>query len=1275
MNIAMPAKTLLIFLASWLCSQFCLAQIHVKSDANGKNDGTSWQDAFTHLQDALTTAKNGDEIWVAAGTYLPGKPGDPETSAFLLTKNLRLYGGFSGTESSLSEREFAHHPTILSGDLNQDDIAGDFKSNRSDNVWNILLVKNETAAVPLIDGFTFEGGHADGEIKLGYESRGGGIFTFGPVELRNCQFRQNYAKQDGGAVFFWDSLLVEKPKILNPAFRMVVDSCRFEHNYAGESGGAMCQALINSQISASYIGHSVFSGNKNLQAGGALEIYNKVANSNIEIKGCIFEKNIAELGGAVICIIKAENAITTFSDCHFWENIAVDNFAEKVATGGGAIRFTFFTGAEASTGKVKDCTFSKNTTELYGGALSIYSEQDVKNNSVAIDSCFFDKNESDMGGAIAFLPLGQADSLSVTRSRFLENKVTDNNPKFFSGGGAIGLSYWGESKKSYAKIEDCMFEKNESQGDGGGAIVIKPFSRSNFSTILGCTFLSNHTSGKGGALLYDNVNGNYKLEDCTFRNNKAEAGGDRVQEGKAVDISLFFLFYQGALWMQVLYSLVMFLIARERTMLYYALVILGASLFSFSMHHIYQFSFYPNDFLYSTGHIATIRVSLMLIIFSALKFAQHYLNVNQYYPRFSKIFHYYIGIYLCYEFLNTLHYTGLWPFRGILETIWTRSAELLILIGLVTPFVLAFLIYRKGFKPAKYLLPAFIFIGFSSVFGIYINIFYGQPNNVENMVSGVFNLLAIIAVGLANGYRTNLLKKDKERAEKLAELDTAKTRLYTNITHEFRTPLTVIMGASDMVKGNEQEKKLIQRNSRQLLQLINQMLDLSKLEAGALILEPQQGDIVPFLEYIVESFQSLAASKHIQLTFYRELDELVMDFDAEKVQQIVTNLLSNAIKFTPESGKVVVHVKQELRKQKPTLMLKVRDNGKGIAEAALPHVFDRFYQADATDARGSEGTGIGLALVKELVQLMNGEITVTSVMNKGSEFTVAIPVTKNAPVQGAVFPADDYAPAAAQEEEEMAPIFQPPTDDLPLVLIVEDNRDVVSFIKSCLRRKYRMEVARNGKDGIEKALDIVPDIIISDVMMPEKDGYTLCRTLKEDERTSHVPIILLTAKATQEDRVHGLEVGADAYLSKPFDREELEVRLQKLIELRRQLQARYQDMSNQAKSPASREDIFIQKLRTAVEENMEDESFGITELCQAVGLSRMQVHRKLKALTGIPATQFIHSIRLQKAHQLLLDTDLNVSEVAYQVGFSDHSYFTKLFVKEFGVRPSEVREG
>jgi len=524
----------------------------------------------------------------------------------------------------------------------------------------------------------------------------------------------------------------------------------------------------------------------------------------------------------------------------------------------------------------------------------------------------------------------------------------------------------------------------------------------------------------------------------------------------------------------------------------------------------------------------------------------------------------------------------------------------------------------------------------------------------------------------------------KAEAIRMQELDSLKTRLYTNITHEFRTPLTVIMGMADNISGHENERKLIQRNSKNLLRLINQMLDLSKLDSGTMKMDLVQGDIINYLQYLTESFHSMAQEKKVRLAFYSEIHELLMDFDEEKVQHIVYNLLSNALKFTGEGGKVVLHANQINRNGQPFLKLKVQDTGIGIPEGQLGHIFDRFYQVDSTHTRKGEGTGIGLALTKDLAELMGGSISAQSELGRGSVFTLLLPARLEAgtPQAKADFQTARATvpelPAAHPEGDENAV----PGGEKPLLLLIEDNADVVTYIVSLLEKDYGIRTAPNGQIGIEKALEMVPDIIISDVMMPEKDGYEVCETLKMDERTSHIPIILLTAKAEETDRIAGLRKGADAYLMKPFNKEELFVRLEKLVELRRALQERYAALSRDIFSKGSLagkapeptlEEIFLQKIRQAVEEKMDDTRLGIQDLCRAVNLSHTQVFRKLKALTGENPTLFIRKMRLQKAAALLKATEKNISEIAYDVGFSDPNYFSRAFHEEFGAPPSAMR--
>ncbi|MCB0519687.1 MAG: response regulator [Saprospiraceae bacterium] len=561
-------------------------------------------------------------------------------------------------------------------------------------------------------------------------------------------------------------------------------------------------------------------------------------------------------------------------------------------------------------------------------------------------------------------------------------------------------------------------------------------------------------------------------------------------------------------------------------------------------------------------------------------------------------------------------------------------------------------------------------------------------------------------------YKFQLNRKlEHAEAVRLKELDSLKTRLYTNITHEFRTPLTVILGNLEMMKLEIDQVlsespiyyressisqfliskiSIIRRNSKNLLRLINQMLDLSKLDAGTMKMELVKGDLINYLQYLTESFHSMAFEKKIQLTFYSEIEELVMDFDEVKIQHIIYNLLSNALKFTGAGGKVVLHASQTEHNGLPCLKLKIKDTGVGIAAHQLAHIFDRFYQADNTNTRKGEGTGIGLALTKELVELMGGHISAQSEPGKGTTFTILLPATLAAGTSTLVETAHAPENLAPELAPDPVPSFgsprqvplATPAEEKPLLLIIEDNVDVVNYIASLLEKDYAVHIAPDGQAGMEKAFEMVPDIIISDVMMPEKDGYEVCETLKNDARTSHIPIILLTAKAEEADRITGLRKGADAYLMKPFNKEELFVRLEKLVALRRALQKRYAGegfdklpkfvKSDVAVEPTL-EDIFLQKIKEAIDEKIDDTELGIQDLCRAVNLSHTQVFRKLKALTGENPTLFIRKMRLHKALELLKTTDRNVSEIAYEVGFSDPNYFSRVFHEEFGAPPSEMR--
>lgn len=546
----------------------------------------------------------------------------------------------------------------------------------------------------------------------------------------------------------------------------------------------------------------------------------------------------------------------------------------------------------------------------------------------------------------------------------------------------------------------------------------------------------------------------------------------------------------------------------------------------------------------------------------------------------------------------------------------------------------------------------------------------------------VFYVLAILSL-LYLIYRYQLRRRLVEaEAHRLQELNEFKTRLYTNITHEFRTPLTVIQGmAAQIEKKPQSARELIHRNSEQLLRLVTQLLDMSKLESKKMQLELVRGDIIAYLRYLAQSFESYAMDKGIQIYFTSELEKLEMDFDPKKIQHIISNLLSNAIKFTPENGKVELEaskvISPESNVPSHVLQIVVRDNGIGMSEEEFPHIFDRFYQVDNSSIRQGEGTGIGLALTKELLKLMNGSITVKSERAKGSEFMVQLPIAVHSHIAA---PAAVDIPAQRPEnngrETNSSHSTSPaPAGDLPLLLLVEDNLDVSLYIKSCLEGQYQILFARDGEEGIRKALEEIPDMIISDVMMPGKNGYELTNILKNDERSSHIPIILLTAKADVDSRLEGLERGADAYLTKPFDKKELLVRVQKLIELRQKMQSRYAKLlppDTDTEGKAVVEELFLQKVRDIISTQLDNPQFGVAMLCQQVGMSQPQLYRKIKALTNKSTAAYITAVRLHKAMELLQSSGLNVAEVAYKVGYNDPSYFTKSFSREFGCLPSEI---
>lgn len=560
----------------------------------------------------------------------------------------------------------------------------------------------------------------------------------------------------------------------------------------------------------------------------------------------------------------------------------------------------------------------------------------------------------------------------------------------------------------------------------------------------------------------------------------------------------------------------------------------------------------------------------------------------------------------------------------------------------------------------------------------------------------------------------NQVKLDEVVLKERVETDKMKSRFFANISHEFRTPLTLILGPTEKIINSTKEEEtqkqtgLIKRNAVRLLNLVNQLLDLSKIEAGKLQLQASKGNIVSFVKGLTMSFESLAERKDIKLKVTAKQDDIELYFDRDKMAKILANLLSNAFKFTNEGGQITVALSlipspsgrgMSEGQSEGEVQIKVTDSGIGISKEELPKLFDRFYQVDSSQTREHEGTGIGLALTKELVELHHGKISVISEVGTGSEFIVELPI-------GREYLKDDEIFQLSEEESDI--ILTPVEDggknlpelftenilvdsssktpqndgeeekDKTIILVVEDNADVREYIKDSLGSSFTIEMASNGEQGVKKATDIVPDLIISDIMMPKMDGNELTRRIKNDERTSHIPVILLTAKSEQESKLEGLETGADDYLTKPFDTKELLIRIKNLINIRKKLQEKYSRgdyIEKQDKKKLSTiDEKFMSKVDEVIENHISDEEFTIEEFDRELGMGRVQIYRKIKALTGNSPSRYIRSIRLAKAKTMIMNKEGNISEIAYSMGFGSPTYFTRCFKEQFGISPSDLLE-
>ena len=546
--------------------------------------------------------------------------------------------------------------------------------------------------------------------------------------------------------------------------------------------------------------------------------------------------------------------------------------------------------------------------------------------------------------------------------------------------------------------------------------------------------------------------------------------------------------------------------------------------------------------------------------------------------------------------------------------------------------------------------------------------------NHQKMYIVLFSIILLLLIGImVYIYRTILMKRRIEE-----EANKAKLQFFTNISHELRTPLTLIADPVNYIihddNLNSQQRsmlQIVQRNVLVLTQLVSEILDFRKVQNGKMELRLSDFNLAESMKQWIKLFSASAQKKHITISMDAP-DTIMLRADQDKIERICYNLLSNALKYTSEGGEITLMAKEEGGR----VMISVADNGCGISSDELPYIFDRFYQAK----NAGRGTGIGLAIVKAFTELHHGEVSATSIEGKGSTFTIHIPVRQKGEVTNQPTEKIEQLvePSSVQEVPNQArhidELIQPYQTDKPEVLIIDDNIDIRTYLRSVLSEKYNVSEAADGKAGLELARKIVPDIVLSDIMMPVMDGLAFCQQLKTDKAISHIPVILLTARSLDEQRAEGYEHGADAYLSKPFSLRLLLSRIDNLIESRKKL--------NQTWSKGVEDDeignisneidkSFLKQLRKIIQENLANSDLSVEQIGDEIGLSRVQLYRKVKALTGYSPVEIVRKARLTRARHLLQTTERTVSEVAYAVGFSTPSYFSKCYKDEFGESPKK----
>ena len=553
---------------------------------------------------------------------------------------------------------------------------------------------------------------------------------------------------------------------------------------------------------------------------------------------------------------------------------------------------------------------------------------------------------------------------------------------------------------------------------------------------------------------------------------------------------------------------------------------------------------------------------------------------------------------------------------------------------------------------------------------------YNKEREMHTYMEVSFLIILLLLIGgIALLYY--LLKVKKREQQAMAQLDNVRSSFYTNITHEFRTPLTVIIGLGERIAENNKDDNYenigntIVRQSKNLLLLINQILDVAKLKSNATQQEYRHGNIIGFINVILDGAKELANRKNINISFNPQFNTVEMDFVPDYMVKIMGNLISNAVKFTPNNGTIEICAESKYNK----FVLIIKDNGNGISKEDLPYIFDAFYQG-RTQCR-SAGTGIGLSLVKQLVENMNGSISVKSAINRGTEFEIILPLSQvgqkvyrldEGPIMKDVF-VNDGDEILTEECNDEA---------LTRILIVEDNNDISSFIGSVINNA-NISYAPNGRIGLEKALQLVPDIIIIDIMMPEMDGIEMCNNIRNSDNLNHIPIIVISAKATDDDKIEGITAGADAYLYKPFNPDELNATILSLLERRKAMQENisrnFAHDENPNEKSSSSDQAFINKVIDLIYAQMSELRVNVNEIADSLNMTARQFNRKINAITGENASRYVLQVRMTRAKQLLdSNNGYTIAEVAYKCGYEETGNFTRAFKTLYDITPTQYRK-